>query len=289
MSPTIVKLKSVLDDLPSIGGGATKMWFADQQILEAHSKGKILEVLDAERANNPNFIKHIAGQWECFDRAYLGISVVRCKCPGAPVGVAIGIGKEGGPNVVGKPHAIIYFWTWENNSWTPSLYDPLYGEVHDFQIKAFVSFPPFRPNSGLGEGKILKPFDKLSPNDQGWIMLYDVMGGYDIDNFNNIRSDLANRRYNLCAPPNEPNEKRAFDYKRSREDRAFWVYNQLRVKYNRAAVGFALGTKPNENDKTKKDSAAIVLWKNANECIFWDVEQGAEIAPKDFKLRFLLG
>jgi hypothetical protein len=288
MSPTIVKLKAVLDDLGSIGGGATKMWFADQQILEAHSKGKILGVLKAERESNPNFSKHIPGQWECFDRAYWGISVVRCKCPGAPVGVAIGIGKEGSPSVVGQPHAIIYFWTWENNDWTASLYDPLIGEVHDFQTKAFVSFPPFRPNWGFGIGKILKPFDTLQSIDQGWIMLYDVMGGYNIDNFDNIKSDLANKSYSLCTPPNDEAEKAIFDKKRNREDRVFWVYNQLRNKYNRAAVGFALGTKPNETDK-KKDSAAIVLWKSATQCIFWDVENGVEIAPKDFKPKFLLG
>lgn len=292
MSPTIVKLNSILKGLGSVGGGATPMWFAEQQILKAYSKGKILGVLNTERESNPNFIRHSSGNWECFDRAYWGVSIVRCKCPGAPVGISIGIGKEGSASVVGQPHAIIYFWTWENDKWTPTLFDPLIGEVHDFQNKAFVSFPIFRPNAskaGIGTAKILQPFESFTRVDKGWIMLYDIMGGYDIDNFSNIKSELANKVYSLCSPPSDPEEKTAFERKRTREDRAFWIYNQIRNKYNRSAVAFACGINASETDAKKKDCAAIVLWENAGKCIFWDIESGKEYAKGDFQPSFVLG
>lgn len=297
---TPVELKKVLDELGSVGGPkkyATSIWYAESDILKSYTEGKIMDALNTERSTNPKFSKDIPGFWECTDRAYWGVSVVRCKCPGTPMGVAIGTGKVG--KVVGQPHAVIYFWTWDfnNNSWTqtPSIYDPLYGPIHDFDPKAFVSFPPYRPNfkfNGIkiGEAKLMSPFDTFTPIDKGWIMpSYDQK--YYVDYFEDIKSKLTdknNKIYTSCLPPNVQSEMDVFKRRRTREDRAFWTYNQIRDTYNRSAVAFALGTKPNETDD-KKDSAAIVLWKSAKECIFWDVEQRAEISSADFEPRFVLG
>jgi hypothetical protein len=286
MSPNTF-LKAMPNDLSTIGEGATYIWDG-QQTMEPHSKGKIIGVLNSERANNPDFTFHEAGLWECFDRAYLGVSIVRCQTPGAPVGIAFGTALEGGPSVINQPHAILYFWHMMNGKWTSVLYDPLYGEINIFKPKAFISFPIYRPNYPYPGGKpqLLSPFDTMTPVDTGVIMMYnnfEIDKGYNLTNYNNVKSDLDNKRYKLCAPPAE------YEKKRTREDRALWVYNQIRSKYKRSAIGFAWGIKIKEADPKKKDSAALVLWKNESEYLLWDVEQGKPIGEGDFQAKFILG
>jgi hypothetical protein len=284
MSPNVT-LSAMPNDLGPTDHGATKMWFGEQT-MEPHSKGKIRGILDKERENDI-FRRHQAGRWECFDRAYWGVSIVRCQLPGTPVGVAFGTAKEGGPSVMNQPHAIMYFWHMMNGKWTPVLYDPLYGEIQAFEPRAFISFPIHRPNFGYGQPKVPTPFDTMDDADEGVIMMYNNFEsddkGYDLSNFNNIKNDLANKRYKLCTPPAD------YEKKRTREDRAFWVFNQMRSKYNRAAIGFAWGVNKKEADSKKKDSAVLVLWKNESEYMLWDVEQGNTIGEGDFNAKFVLG
>lgn len=257
--------------------GSTGLWLGDQ-VVDPYSKAKILGILNAEMPK-PEF-KHKPGLWECTDRAYWGVSAVRCQCPGAPVAVAIGVAKERA--VAGQDHAVIYFWYLDNNNWKPILFDPLYGEIQDFETKVLIPFPIYRPGGGYGLRKDLPPFEGIGPINGGYISpSYD---DYFVDNFGKITDIISNKTYISCNMPTNQKEQDVFIQYRTREDRAFWAFTHIRSKFNANAVGFALGT---GNVKGKiQDHAALVLWRDADTYEFWDVEKG--IRSTNFNARFVL-
>ncbi|MCX6674639.1 MAG: hypothetical protein NTY37_12780 [Methanothrix sp.] len=290
-----------LKNLDPASGTVTPIWFGDK-VLKDYPKGVILEVLDKEfKKNAPNgkpLAEHRQEYWECFDRAYWAVSALRCQCPGAPCAVA----TTGRGFVAGKEedHAVIYFYTYDGKNWIPQAWDPQRGEINDFKPKSAVFLPIFRPHFdpgnvfGLKEKKVLPPFDqqfKLKETLSGWTMLYEAEGGYDVSYFDEIKNKLQNKEFPSCQPPPDTDKKKfdVFQKMRNREDRAFFLYNQIRGKYNRSAVAFCWGSIKKENDPLKKDSAVIILWKGADDCIFWSAEGGKVIANEEFDPKFVLG
>jgi hypothetical protein len=281
-----------LKKLDPATGTATAVWFGDK-VLKDYPKGTILNVLNQEfKKNAPNgrpLNEQVYGSWECFDRAYWAANTLRCNLPGTPVAIGTtGLGMVGGKE---EDHAVIYFYTWDGKNWIPTCYDPQRGEINDFKPKSAVFMPIFRPNFdptniyGLKEKKVLPPFDiqfKLNETLSGWTMLYEAENGYDVSHFDEIKNKLNNGAFPSCQPPMNT-------YFLTREDKTFFLYNQIRGTYRHSAVGFAWGTKRKENDPKKKDSAVIVLWKDANDCMFWCPDEGKEIKNDEFDVRFVLG
>lgn len=288
------KLKLIaepLKDLDPATETVTPLWFGDK-VLKDNPKGAILQFLDEEFSKNaPNgrpLNEQVTGGWECFDRAYWAAGKLRCNLPGTPVAIATtGLGMVGGKE---EKHAVIYFYTWNGSNWIPTCYDPQRGVINDFKPFSGVFMAIFRPNFdptgeyGLNEKKILPPFNvpKIKETQSGWTMLYEPENGYDVSHFDEIKNKLKSGDFQSCQPPK--NAKYL-----TREDKAFFLYNQIRGTYRRSAVAFAWGTKRNENDPKKKDSAVVILWSSANDCLFWSPDEGREIKSNEFNVRFVLG
>ena len=214
---------------------------------------------------------HDKDRWDCEDRALLGVSRVRCKFPGAPVGVAVR--KE--PN--GEDHAVIIIWykKTDTSPWEHTYFDPLRGEV-EFNVHTIIPFPVWRPNADRGSR------DELSEDfkDLQWLNKCAVVLDqfHNFDSFGDIKKSLELKEYGECQAPKDSSKALVFREYWSREDKALWAMIQTRFRLykstgNPIPLGIAFGT-AKKGKYRGKDHAVLILWKNTDKFIFWDLVDG---------------
>lgn len=285
---TVVSELKLPDGIGTVMKGSTGM---RPDKLRQVDKGEILSYLK----NDVEYFKYIPEYWDCEDMAYWGIACARCRCPGIPIGAALGrklTGKK-------ENHAVIVLWFEEGNKFETVYFDPTVKNVikqKDFETWVAVPFPPYNPgaeNGGLG---VTPGFTKDDTIKNGALML-DVKYKIEMEKFGAVKNYLSSRKYERC---NEllakyidtkdlkivKRVKKILKAYRTPEDDAFWVFTRARREFRGYPIGVSFGTSK-EKTTDGNSKAVLVLWSKSYEApIYWDLHENG--VTKDFTPRIVL-
>jgi hypothetical protein len=231
-------------------------------------RGYISPFPDSEIKNiltNADYGQYIPDIWDCEQRAFWGISQVRCKLYGCPIGAAIGKIQEASYSSSSEMHTLIIYWKHlGGNNYQQVYFDPgLNRETTAFIPHIIIPFPVFRPSQ---PDIIRNEFLPFANNriDSGYLALNT--------NYTFVKADtIINRLKNLqdkCKEPDNPPIAYRFS-----EDRALWASNHVRREFAfdkqggiSLPVGVAFGK------VGSKDIGAIVIFNENDPAIFLDAD-----------------
>lgn len=207
--------------------------------------------------------------WDCEDRAFWGIANARCQFKGIPMGAAIGTAIEGNfPDKSNIGHALIVFWKQVEDTFQPVYFDPAEGLRREVQFdpKIIIPFPIYRPNDNKSVRRELPPFENVPYIQEGCFALDN---DYSIIDIAPIEAYLTS--FTRCIDSPDP-----LVY-RFREDRAFWAFIHACRQFKGSPIGFAVG-KATQGKFQGKDNGVVVLWKDCDTYVFWDVDDNKEVS-----------
>lgn len=222
-------------------------------------------------------------KWDCEDHCFLAASEIRCKFLGQPVAVALGTGKVGA-GIAGEAHALLVLWFSNQGKWESEFFDPTYEDfVADFDTKVIIPLPI----SGFTDKNQDLPFKKNIPlvTTGAWALDYR---SYDYALINGaVMATLTSGGIKECKETRSEEEKallldplkRYWNY----NDRTFWHFAHLRQKHKGAPIGFAVGTATTPKFPKPYDTSALVLWKQPDDYIYWDVDTRRTLSSMNVK------
>jgi len=241
---------------------------------------------------------HQDNLWDCEDRAFFGAAFLRCRLPGQPTGVALGVAVE---PFAGEKHAVIVFWAEDRDGkFEHFFFDPeakmgrnAVGDLVKFNAEKIVPFPAFLPHEKGATQKLLPPWDNFSYAN-GALVLDREYTLIDDAKSKTIVEYIKNRDYSKCPGPKNPLHVDIFKehYTDSTNDRVLWVFAHARQRFKGDAIGMAIGTALTALGKF--DYAAIVLFGEHDDHIFVDIGNadgtsiGGIIPPGKFEPRILI-
>lgn len=275
--------------VPCVNSGTTGMLYSE---VHDYPADHVLKFIKNQAIKYPPYQKEI---WDCEDHAFLVAADIRCRFPGQPVGVAIGIAAEP-EKIKGAMHAVNYIWFMERDNRT-----------HELKCADFAIFDASLPNPRFVKGfkpEVIIPFpvsglkkEKDCPPGSG--LVFRSKASFQLDrklpNFNlmpDVQKTL-NEKSVTCPKPAKIEFESDNHWPTLHKTRELWSYRddmfyafaQIRKKHMGAPVGVAFGSAtfgPSKN--TIEDYAALVLWESANKFKYWDYKEKAE--PKDFGFTF---
>jgi hypothetical protein len=262
--------------------GSTGMRFF---AVEKHSEKSVAEyILNQVQGYDP----YEPRLFDCEDQAFLAASDVRCKYLGQPVAIALGKAKED-ERMKGQSHALLVLWFRDQvggTKWIPKFFDPtLKRFVDDFDTQVLIPLP----TSGSTKGNQNLKFEKNLPLLETAAFALDGRNyDYIFKNKNEVQIDslLKSKGLKECKQQRtlDENDKILDPAQRywSPIDRVFWHFAHLRQTHKGAPIGFAVGMAklPGSNPFEK---AALVLWKQADDFIYWDIDFKDTLASKNMK------
>jgi hypothetical protein len=278
----LAKIEGVLKMPPSVrlqNKGTTGMRFP---AMKSHSPEIVMQFIEDKARTYGKYQDKI---WDCEDYSFLAASDIRCRFLGQPVAIALGIGKEGGPNIIGLPHAINVLWFESDvgggqKKWIHRYYDAtIHKEVKNFETHVIIPLPV----SGLTDHKELPPFENFRFLDSAAFVLDGK--AYNFDLINSVIDTLEKKGINDCPRPGDIEGGALFDNPLyySYNDRVFWWFSHIRQMHKGAPVGVAFGKATNPNVPQSFDYASLVLWRSPSDFVYWDIIGAKDATQMDIK------
>lgn len=252
--------------------------------FKSHSPQKVENYI-LERANKYGI--YIPTNWDCEDHCFVVASEVRCKFWGQPL--AIALGKAKGGSIAGQDHALLILWFQDQGKWMHRYFDPTLKKfVDDFDTYHLIPLPinGFKDHDDLPFPGNLKFHDTAAYALDGRTYDYDLINGEVMDT-------LKGEGIEECPAP-EPGTEEGdqFDKYWAASDRVFYWFAHLRYEHKGtppkgpAPIGIAFGTAiiPGLGPQPV-DMAALVLWKQPNDFIYWEIDNKTDLDSLNIKFQ----
>ena len=234
--------------------GNTGLW---NDYISPFPESNILGILQSTDYGN-----YITDVWDCEQRAYWGISRVRCELQGCPIGAAIGKALDSTYTRAAEMHTLIVYWKHLGDHNYQSIYfDPALKRPINFEPHIIIPFPVLRPGQ---PGVIRKEFPPFEDNRiiSGYLALNKE---YTFVNAATVISYLKN--IHKCQIPDGPIKKRFS------EDRALWAANHVRREFAFNQGGISLPVGEAFGSVPSNDKGAIVIMERPNKAVFLDADK----------------
>lgn len=249
------------------------------------------DVMDYIKMQSKGYEEYLHKKWDCEDFAFLAASEVRCKFKGQPTAIAIGIGKEGGPEIENKLHAInILFFRGgeaENRKWSFKYFDAtIKREVFDFDAKVLIPLPI----SSLTNTQNIPPFtDQVRfPFKERAAFFLDGKD-YDTSQIPSVINTLENHGIPECQlPPKNTEDRDLYRKYYLYSDRVFWMFAHVRRGAKGAPVGFAFGEATHPAAPKSFEFSALVLWDSPSSSRYWSPIGKLDLPGYKFKPRLVI-
>lgn len=198
------------------------------------------------------------GRWECDDFCFLAASDVRYRYPGQYIGIAIGNKLIDGNQV---PHAVNCLWFYESGKWETRYIDATFREKIAKNFTASVILP--LPISGTTNHMQFEPIKNLTHHKKA---AFDLDKKYEFDDIPKL-TDQVEETLIKWATHGIPIHGGPVDTNYYlQNDRVINWYIHIRQEHKGAPIGMAFGI------DAEDDYGCLVLWKNKNQYIFWDID-----------------
>ncbi len=181
--------------------------------------------------------KYIPNAWDCEDVSFLVASDVRFEFPGQPVGVALGVAKNGGSSLENHSHAVNVFWFEEDigdvdskREWNAIYFDATIGDVVS-RFETHILIPI--PISGFKDHKELIPLENLKFLDKA---AFALDRAYDFELIEEVENSLVEWKHN---DPQKKHKVEPVFY--TYNDRVFYWFAHIRQLHKGAPVGVVFG------------------------------------------------
>jgi hypothetical protein len=276
----------VPDGIRKVDKGNTGMHF--QEEIPRYSPTDVMNYITNQSRGYEKYLDKI---WDCEDFAFLAASEVRCKFKGQPIAIALGKAKEGGPELVGKDHAVnILFFRGgeaENRRWTFKYFDAtIKREVSDFDAKVIIPLP----FSGLENTSVIPPFDDQArfPFQKTAAFFLDGTD-YDTSLIDSVKNILENHGIPECPlPPKNTEDRDLYRKYYSYSDRLFWMFAHIRRGKKGAPVGFAHGEATYPTAPQPFEFSTLVLWETPTKYRYWSSLGKLDLPGYKFKPRLVI-
>lgn len=215
--------------------------------------------------------------WDSFDLSCLVAADVRYRFPGQPIGILQGIAKEGGPEIVGRPHYINILWFEQElgdgkKEWYARYFDAtICSKVREFEINAIMPIPI----SGLTDHNELLPLENIKFLDRAAFVLDRI---YQFELIDEVKKKMIEWK-NKNPQKGHKFEPAYYTY----NDRVFYWFAHLRYLYKGAPIGAVFGKVRNA------DYAALILWDYHDTYRYWDIIKARDVTQSiEFEPRVLI-
>ncbi|MCX6719265.1 MAG: hypothetical protein NTZ38_02730 [Candidatus Taylorbacteria bacterium] len=256
------------DDVHDVAKGNTGNAIAG---MRSHSPDAVMTYI-GERART--YPKYQASKWDCEDFAFLAASEVRCRYPGQPVGIAIGIGREG-EGIAGKDHAINVLWFESDEGgqkkWAPKYFDATLKREVTFDAEVIIALPVL----GSTNPALYTRLPTFDNNNFPFLPIaaFVLDDSYDFNSMNAVVDTLGKSDgLELCHGPTGVEERELFRIPYwTPSDETFWWFSHVRKMHMGAPVGVAFGTATHPQVPNGFEYSSLVLWSQENSFRYWDV------------------
>jgi hypothetical protein len=250
--------------------------------MKSHNPADVMKCITELSVNYPPYQIDF---YDCEDYSFLAAADIRCRFPGQPV--AIAIGKATHPTgLAGQMHAVTYLWfedkTGGQTKWIPLIFDPtIKSRVDGFDPKVIIPLPV----SVLNDHKELPPFDDESTFPFLDEAAFELDYNHKFELIPDVMKTLKNKLVKECPKPTNLEWQDLFMNPKywSFSDRVFYWFAHIRAMHQGAPVGVAFGEATTKKKSQNFEYAALVLWKSANEFIYWDIQTAKNLTELDAK------